>query len=212
METLQGALALPSSLSTLTLGQRNILAMYLRASIAERMDGSLWYARARGICSALAVSLGVSTEIVAGVVALLSPRNAWHRNITDAESLITHYISGGTGPGDIKCCTYNSNKEKAWKLLELGHVEPSLFGKKQFNFYLNMTTTTTGGKDAVTVDGHAYHIWLGVERPLSRAKTISEKLYITITHDYQVVSDLLGLRPCQIQATTWLTYKRLRNV
>lgn len=182
--------------------------MYLQANAAERLEGALWYSRALSICTLMATQFSRNTELVVGVVSLLSPRNEWHRNITDAENLIAAYIGGCSEPGDIKCCTFNSNKEKAWQLLELGTVNHSLFGRKQFSFFRNIL----GDSSVVTVDGHAYHIWLGVYAPISKARTISAKLYSNITTDYQTVANLLGLEAHQLQATTWLTYKRLRGV
>ena len=65
------------------------------------------------------------------------------------------------------------------------------------------------------VDGHAYAIWLGERVPTTKTPSISATLYQTITRAYVNTSkdsvSVCGerLTPAEVQAVTWVTYRRL---
>ena len=72
-----------------------------------------------------------------------------------------------------------------------------------------------GFDDTVCVDGHAYAIWIGERIPTTKTPSISAPLYQTITRAYVNVAkdshSLCGekLTPAQVQAVTWVTYRRI---
>ena len=73
----------------------NIKAVYQLATLTEQQDGISWYPNARQIARDLADRHGIHPAEAAGVIAALSPRNRWERNVEDADRLIAAFIAGG---------------------------------------------------------------------------------------------------------------------
>jgi hypothetical protein len=116
----------------------------------------------------------------------------------------------------IKVCTFNKNKQKAIEILNLESVDTEaiasiLNGQKVVAFYRSIM----GDNNAVCVDGHAYAIFIGERIPTTKTPSITPKLFETIQRAYQLVAkrsvELCGveLTPTQVQAVTWVTYRRL---
>lgn len=152
-----------------------------------------------------------------GVISALSPNNKWERNCIDAEAMIKTWSVDGDYNA-IKVCTFNPNKKKAIDILNLDMesadaeaIPTILNGQKVVAFYRSIM----GDKNAVCVDGHAYAIFIGERIATSRTPSITPKLFETIQRAYQLVSkrsvELCGveLSPTQVQAVTWVTYRRL---
>ena len=98
----------------------NIKAIYQLATLTERQDGINWYPAANIIAVKLAARHSISTAQIIGVIAALSPRNRWERNVEDADRLIAAYVAGGLEQAMLtKVCTFTSNKAKAVKILSL---------------------------------------------------------------------------------------------
>ena len=97
------------------------------------------------------------------MIAALSPRNKWSRNVIDAENLIEAFTRDSESAVNIKVCTFNKNKEKALKILEnkddffVDTTRDILKGPKLIEFF----NCICGNKDDVCIDGHAYCIWNG---------------------------------------------------
>jgi hypothetical protein len=72
-----------------------------------------------------------------------------------------------------------------------------------------------GDTDTVCVDGHAFAIFKGQRIPTSKTPNIGKGLYLTIQRSYQLVADRSAdivrhkLTPSQVQAVTWVTYRRM---
>ena len=196
---------------------RYIKGMLQLATVADIEQGKQWYKRAYNLAITLMHSYkGVTLGQCVGVIAALSPNNKWERNCNDAEAMIKAWANG-CDPTSVKVCTFNKNKEKAAAILNLDDdfttedIERILNGRKVVAFY----RCIMGFDDAVCVDGHAYAIWLGERVPTTKTPSIGIKLYETISRAYintaAVSFDLVGesLTPAQVQAVTWVTYRRL---
>jgi hypothetical protein len=197
---------------------RYIKAMLMLASETDMQEGKHWYQRAYDLSVRLMhVYDGVTLGQVVGVIAALSPNNKWERNCRDAESIIKAWHAGAD-PKLVKVCTFNKNKEKALQILSLTNpesmsedIQTILNGRKVVAFY----RCIMGFKDTVCVDGHAYAIWLGERVPTTQTPSIGKALYETITRAYvntaAMSHELCGehLTPAQVQAVTWVTYRRL---
>ena len=197
---------------------RNISGMLQLASQADILSGIEWYARALRFARMLVqtyqpLTLGQAV----GVIAALSPNNKWTRNCVDAEAMIKawHY---GADPLSVKVCTFNPNKAKVAAILALSAddletdtIAEILNGRKVVAFYRSIM----GDPDAVCVDGHAYAVWIGERIPTTQTPSIGVKLYADIARAYQLVAkrsfNLCGvtLSATQVQAVTWVTYRRL---
>ncbi len=192
----------------------NILGVYHLANAADRADGGQWYGAAYRVCDAIAAQYGVHVNTVAGVVAALSPRNRWGRNIADAENLVKLYTAGGTdAAASCKVCTFASGKRKALQILAENIANPDairaiLNGPKLVEFF----TCIVDDRPDVCIDGHAYAIWVGERITLADVPAISKRLRETIKADYIEAADLLGVSPSTLQAITWVTWRRLHGL
>jgi hypothetical protein len=195
---------------------RHISGMLQLASQADIISGLEWYQRAYDLAVRFIHAYdGLTMGQAVGVIAALSPNNKWERNCIDAEAMIkTWHIQGDYN--SVKVCTFGKNKQKAIEILSLESVDTEaiasiLSGQKVVAFYRSIM----GDKNAVCVDGHAYAIFIGERIPTTKTPSITPKLFETIQRAYQLVSkrsvDLCGVKlsPTQVQAVTWVTYRRL---
>jgi hypothetical protein len=195
---------------------RHISGMLQLASEADIFEGINWYQRAYDLAVRFIHAYdGLTMGQAVGVIAALSPNNRWERNCNDAEAMIKIWHSQGDY-NSIKVCTFNKNKQKAIDILSLESVDTEaiagiLKGQKVVAFYRSIM----GDNNSVCVDGHAYAIFIGERIATSRTPSITPKLYETIQRAYKLVADrsdlLCGhkLTPTQVQAVTWVTYRRL---
>ena len=196
----------------------NIVGTYLLSSDVEKSQGLDWYARAYVAAETISNSTGVDVCKVAGVIAALSPNNRWERNLIDAENVCKVYINGDLDDvRQVKVCTYGKMLEKAIAILECEsetEIVDILNGRKISAFY----ECIMGYKEAVVVDGHAYSIWIGERLTMKEVPNIGKKLYANIVADYIAATAEINakfnltLMPFQVQAITWVTWKRLHNV
>ena len=192
---------------------RNIKAIYELASAAEIADGKAWYGVAKSIAVVLADQYGIPANQAIGVLAALSPRNKWTRNVVDAESLISAYVAAGPEQARLtKVCTFGANKEKAIKVLESGlETLPTaldiLSGPKLREF-----ASSIAGLDEVCIDGHAWCIWQGSRVTLADVPKITTKAREQIKKDYRKAAADLGVTPAACQAVCWVTWRRIHGV
>jgi hypothetical protein len=193
---------------------RNISAMLQLATAADIHEGKEWYDRAYKYALRLIHTYPISMGQAVGVIAALSPNNKWERNCIDADRLIDTFIQGGDLTA-CKVCTYGKMKQKAVDILSIESpdseaIENILSGQKITAFYQSIMGQTS----AVCVDGHAYSVFMGQRIPTSRTPSISPALYDAIVRSYKLVSErsteLCGeyLTPVQVQAVTWVTFRR----
>lgn len=197
---------------------RYIAGMLQLASQADLAAGIDWYARAERFARRLAAEYGCTFEQAVGVIAALSPSNRWARNCADAEAMAAAW-QAGIDPETVKACTYGANRAKAARILALAAPDQEgiaqiLSGRKVTAFFLSIT----GRADAVCVDGHAFAIWAGQRIPTTKTPAIGVRLYAEIARAYCLVAKrseaLCGeaLTPAQVQAVTWVTYRRLQGI
>lgn len=182
----------------------NILAVYQEATEAEKQEGISWYKEARAFCRATAKEYSVSIEVVTAVVSALSPRNKWKQNLKDTITVL-EAVRKGLNPEDVKTCTFNKNKEKAFAIVREG--KPSLVKKsnKTSSFFDNIKYERS---ESVTIDVHAFSIYHGQVIP---ARSITDKVYSEISEAYRSVANDLGIKAYELQAITWVTWLRMRK-
>ena len=67
----------------------------LSLATPEDWDNGLhWYGRANDQARAISERYNITVEMVAGVIACLSPGSEWGRNVVDAECVVGAYTSG----------------------------------------------------------------------------------------------------------------------
>lgn len=197
----------------MTTNQDNIRAIYRLATAAERVNGVNWYSTANQIAVSLADRYEISEAQAIGVIAALSPRNKWSRNVIDSENLIIAYIADPESAATVKVCTFGANKAKAIKTLGLSRaatlekVLDILSGPKLREF-----ASCIAGLPEICIDGHAYCIWTGGRTGLKDVPAIGVKLRWRIKADYRAVALDLGLTPSALQAITWCAWRRIHGV
>ena len=192
---------------------QNILSVYNLANAADVATGINWYPQAKKAATIMAERYGIHPHEAAGVIAALSPRNRWERNLQDAENLIAAFAAAGAeGCATVKVCTFSGNKAKAIRILSAGCITDAdvikiLSGPKLTEFYSCIV-----GISDVCIDGHAYAIWFGERVTLANVPSIGVKLRREIKRDYYQAAEILGVTPAEAQAVTWCAWRRLFGV
>ena len=195
-------------------GVQCITGVFNLASQTDIAAGLSWYRDANTFADNLSDEYNVSRLKVHGVIASLSPRNRWERNMQDAESMVKVYSAGGTFDDlvQLKVCTFGANKIKAARILTLNcasdtEIKEILKGPKMIEFYHCIQELAD-----VCIDGHAYSVWVGDRITLANVPSIGVKLRKTIKADYKLAAEHLGLNPYELQAITWVCWRRIHGV
>jgi hypothetical protein len=174
----------------------NLLAIYDAATPAERDTGEQWYSVAYTFARGLGARYKRTTAEAAGIIAALSPGCSWERNMALADMMMQR--------GDCRH-SYGApiNKARAiWTGASPGAV---LKGPKERNFYGNILEPDSA--DFLTIDRHAVSILMGRKvESLPQRKGYYERCARIYT---EVAFDLHIYTPNQLQATTWLAWRRL---
>lgn len=192
----------------------NVLAVYQLANTADVVQGSAWYRDANIIASRLARKYEISERQAIGVIAALSPRNKWERNVADAENLIRVFTADPESVDSVKVCTFGRNKAKAIEILQLSEpvqdeqVLGILSGPKLQEFY----GCIIGIPNEVCIDGHAYSVWAGDRITLANVPNIGKKLREKIKVAYCRAAQEVDVTPAQMQAITWCAWRRIHGV
>ena len=190
---------------------KSITAVFEQATEGELNHGLTWYNEAKQECQVMADKYQLPLRIVVGVVAALSPTNRWSRNLIDASNMLRVYTDGGyvesTSP-----CTYKTMRDKAWSILQTNpHSDDDVLfilkGPKISDFFACIM-----GHDVCVIDGHAWCIANNDRRTMQEVPNIGKKLRCNIQAAYSEAGKEKGLTAFQMQATTWVTWKRIHNV
>lgn len=177
---------------------RNILAVLDEATPEEVEAGRTWYAEAH----ALAVELDPSNvRRAAGIIAVLSPQVSWTRNAIMAREV---YVTGTTrGLGD--------NVRKAEAILAGADPDDVVSGQKVSAFYANIADPESS--PAVTVDRHAYDVARGRRgTDAARDELSLPRIYGAFVAAYERAAHASGLTPLQVQAATWVAWRRIHGI
>jgi len=191
---------------------RNILKTYRIATVEDVANGVEWYDRAKRMAAWIAKETDIQEATVIGVMAALSPNNRWERNCKDALSMCQAWINGDS-LDDFKVSCYNAMKQKAWSILQDdlqddASILTRLNGQKIRSFYSNIR-----GLDEVTIDGHALNIARGKREGLTSDKTnMGKKQYRELQAAYVTAAKRIKVKPSELQAITWTTWKRIHNI
>jgi hypothetical protein len=163
-----------------------ILSVYERATTDDIMTGMTWYASAHMIAREAG-----NVVAGAGIIAALSPRMPWYRNILLARQAFVGNLNGGC----LKRSIANANA-----IATGAHPLDILNGLKTRAFFDNILNPLLS--TAVTVDVHAIRI-AGIERD-----SVGKGLYNDIADAYRTAASKVGIMPLDLQAITWTTYRR----
>lgn len=174
----------------------NVLAVLSYATDEEWREGTSWYADAH------ALALELSPDDVwraSGVIAAFSPMKRWETNV----SLARRAFSTGTATGHTRAMN-----GLAQRILDGEPPMSVLKGDKTRSFCEAIALEGMG--DIATIDRHAHDIAMGcVFREDDR--TIGKRLFRAMSDAYHVAARESSLSVNQIQAVTWVTWRRMKG-
>jgi hypothetical protein len=150
------------------------------------------------VAADLARAAYTTPEHAAAVIAQLSPRTPWARNVAGAYGLLL----SGTAP---HCMANNVARAK----VAAAAADPlaTLKGPKVSAFAANIL----GDTDRVTVDVWALRVALGGDSEIDPESAISKAgVYDAIAHCYRLAARRVGVDPAVMQAVTWIVARNGR--
>lgn len=163
---------------------------YDKADTKTLLSGLTWYEKAHNEAKLLADVFQLPLWKTVGVIAALSPRNKWARNLADAWAILeTPCLS-------TKTCTFKGQRQKAIDIInstgDENEILKILGGEKTRKFASNIFYYNDS--TLVTVDVWAYR---------SVNLEAKKKNYKLIETAYQNVAKQLNILPHQLQAVVW---------
>jgi hypothetical protein len=170
----------------------SILHWYNQANDDDKKAVS-WYREAHK----LAQKHPMGVECGAAILAAYSINESWEKN----KRHFTNEISGIVP----RCMEMSKAKaaqiHEAVSLCEIGRLPSILNGQKIRCFYANILNPSEFG--VVTIDRHALKV-AGID-----AKKPTKKQYLAASEAYCEAAKVVGLLPHELQAVTWVCYRRL---
>ena len=180
-----------------------ILKLYKQATEAEIESGMQWYSEAQEFSVDMA-KLGCCTRFQAAqLISLFSPKKEWQQNKREVEGFIKQHVYNIAY--DKGFFMTKAAMSEARQILDYNHQIPE-HRTKTYSFAHNIGYNCS---QEITIDRHAIKIAYGQES--SKEILITAKRYRQARQAYAKVAIDLGLKGYQLQAITWLTYKRIVN-
>lgn len=207
---------------TLRTAVSRILVTFDRATPADVSAGASWYgADAANLISDIARLGNVSRAAAAAVVAQLSPRTTWGRNVSAATALCLAYGQGGPDRAQRAydaaraVGAMGANVDRALVALTAyaDGADPiaTVNGPKTGAFARNLT----GDRDAVTVDVWAARValspsWQRGQDDNSETVLGRSGVYGALSQAYRVAARRRGVDATTMQATAWIVVRNGR--
>jgi hypothetical protein len=187
---------------------KNRLKAWLDIANEEQiLLGKNWYKEAQEFAKYLSETYKIDSYICASVVSALSPNNKWERNKIDAETVIKAHLNG-IAPENIKVCTYNPNKIKAFDILNGKLITEK--SPKTHSFAMNVGLLSS---DHITVD--KWHLRACLLYPndgiLPCVESCTSVQYRRIEKITAQLSKEYNLKGYELQAIIWVTIKDAWN-
>ena len=181
----------------------NLRTWFKRASKDEVSQGLVWYKEAMEFSRMLADEYNVHGEVAAGVISALSPNNKWERNKYDAIQVF-NAVRQGKSMDEVKVCTYNANKAKAFAIAK-GDRKILKSSPKTYAFARNVGEND---HNFVTID--KWHL-RACQTTSKKSKTCKEactsKQYSIIQEETIKIANEVGVKPHEFQAIVWVTIR-----
>ncbi len=190
---------------SLTRAIRNITTVAERAGCDDWKAGTEWYWEAREQVARLATEAQIPLRVACHIVAVLSPGIRWESNILAARAVALDNV--GMAP-----LGYPANIAKAMELLARWRRgdpawETVLTGPKVTAFAETLFNPDTEDSDVV-LDVHAIGIAFGRRYTVKTTPDLRQEERRRLDKAYRIVAKRYGVKPHQIQAVTWVTWRR----
>ena len=188
----------------------SIIRFYSLATLSEYKEGMNWYKDANVYAKELAQRFDITVQQSAGIIGAFSPQAGWLENKRYA---VTFLLT----PNVRLRSLIQVNKAK--KILTLKsesdiYTALSVNGTawKTKSFFLNILNPDI--QTAATIDRHAVAVCIQSTNNVAALPKIdlTGNQYPFFEHCYIKAATKLGILPHQLQAITWLTYRRLREL
>ena len=188
------------------IAEQRIWSALDKASIIELEAGTSWYFEAHELCLNWLKRYSVGSEThVAGIIAALSPMKTWSGNIISARKLLetgecrglgysvrdAMAIYDGAHPRDILCLDGRNNT-------------------KVRSFFENISDPIN--PDFVTIDRHMIGLLTNDPLAIRNQRWILPRDHVWAKERFQNVADQTDLIPNQVQAITWLVWRRNNGI
>lgn len=187
---------------------RNVKHVLANASPVEISEGRVAYYRYREVCKRVADRYGYPLHKVVACFAALSPNLDYFGNVRSLLSVVDGHARN-IPVNRITTSGYNHCRDRAYSYLSDVSFEDTVKGLKIRNFYHNILYPLSA--EYVTIDGHAINICLAKKRLLKEA-SISKTGYEEAANVYKRVATFVHLLPHQVQAITWLAWRRMHGI
>ncbi len=173
---------------------QSILAWYNQANDDDKQAIN-WYKEAHQ----LAQKHPMGVEAGSAILAAYSINEGWKRNMEHFENECK-----GIEPRCMEMAKQKAAQiHEAVELCEIGRLPSILNGQKIKCFYANILNPFAFG--VVTIDRHALKV-VGID-----STKPTKKQYLAASEAYCEAAKLVGLLPHELQAVTWVTYRRLNG-
>jgi len=170
---------------------RRLIALHDQCSAADLAAGRAWYDRAQSAARDMAVDGDVARA--AAVIAHLSPRESWSRNVANAARVLSAVADGG----DCPAVHTMVQRVKAWQAAT-GTVAPDAnHGPKTSAFLANIL----GDDRRVCVDSWAARAATG---DMAHEGPSGVAQYRVMEEAYVRAADAVGISPRDLQAAIWV--------
>jgi hypothetical protein len=162
---------------------KRLLAHWRQASRAERQAGARWYADARAACEVMARQYGCCVDTACGVVAALSPRIHWVRNLEVARQCLAREAVHGV---------FRVNLAKAEAIRDGARPLQALSGPKVRAFYRALA----GDESGAVID-----VWM--LRAAGWTRALTEKAYQLVASALAMAAAKARTTVARFQAAVW---------
>lgn len=180
--------------------KKNLEYFYNNSTEEQKINGINWYKKANKFCIDIANEYKINAYIVASVLSALSPRNKWEQNKKDTIKVF-EAIKNGKSPEDIKVCTFNKNKIKAFNIAK-GNEDIKKSSPKTFAFLKNISCLDS---NFVTID--VWHLRACFDKMILK-KSITLNEYKQVENLTINLAKKYKLKGYEFQAIVW---ENIRN-
>jgi len=184
--------------------QVNRINKYMdKATMSEVKQGLQWYHHARLLCIELAGLYPVTLSQVAQVISVLSPQKKWETNKLEVVALFNE-VYNDIKP-DFGLFATRKQIEECKQIIK-GEFSIPHKRTKTYSFADNIADNDS---IEVTIDRHALRV--AYDSADASIDKVSPVQYREAREAYRIVADSKGLKAYEVQAITWVVYKRIVN-
>jgi len=173
--------------------------IFNKATAKDINDGKNWYLSAYNEAQKLANEFNLCPLKCAGVISALSPNNKWAQNLKDAHKVCKAFTEN-KGANDVKVCTFNTNKFKAFAILN-NLVEITNDSRKTYSFIRNVGYLDS---ERVTIDIWHLRACYGKDKGTPTPLVYDQIEALTLRK-----AKKLGLTGYKYQAIIWVVIRQI---